>query len=238
MRVFAAIVLFLSALCHPAFAREYAMPAAVSFVPIDLAGHVGGLEPVLTIRVGGETKIYPLRILALHGVINDTVGGISLALSYCGPCGTVGAYQTQGQMLRAYMEDDQQEMDLVNMKGARWAQATGEPLGTRQALLKAVPATVVSMARARQAVDAGDLVLVLQDTDRSRIPIPKTLALPGQTPASQTDFDDTTANTTKVLDARSWSLDVLSPERRLTGEDRLILLETPQGGIQGPPAPR
>ncbi|MEM7569486.1 MAG: DUF3179 domain-containing (seleno)protein [Pseudomonadota bacterium] len=221
----------------PVQAQNYPAPSAISFVPLDLAGHVGGLEPVLSVELSGVTKIYPLRILSLHGVVNDTINGQSLALTYCGPCGTVGAFRTNGTSLRAKLDEGGAAMLLEGPRGALWSQADGEALGARQSMLKALPSAVVSMARARQAARADDVVLVLQDTQRSRIPSPKTLALPGQRVATPGSEDDEQANTTKVLDARSWSLDVLSPERRLGNEERLILLEKRQGAQQGPPAP-
>ncbi|MGD1953941.1 MAG: DUF3179 domain-containing (seleno)protein [Sphingomonadales bacterium] len=221
-----------------ATAQSYMPPAKTSFVPLELAGHVGGLEPVLMVPSQTVTKIYPLRILAFHGVINDELAGIDLALTYCGPCGTVGAFRTNGVAIRAQLESEEPIMTLVGPDGQTWSQEDGEPLTGRAGMLKAVPATVVSMARARQAAVETDVVLVLQDTAASRVPTPKTLALPGQRDLVATPEDAAGANTTKVLDARSWSLDVLAPERRLTGEDRLILLEKPQSGVQGPPAPR
>lgn len=238
LRAFALILAASMWFAAPALANDYDAPSNISFVPLDLAGHVGGLEPVLSVSRGDVTKIYPLRILALHGVINDTLSGTALALTYCGPCGTVGAFQTKGNTLSAAIEEDTAAMVLADARGQRWAQSDGEPLGPGGDMLKAMPSSVVSMARARQAAGAEQVVLVLQDTERSRIPIPKTLALPGASTVQKDRQEDSQANTTKVLDARSWSLDVLSPEKRLTGEERLILLEKRQGDVQGPPRPQ
>lgn len=221
------------------------MPAAqATFVPIELAGHVGGLEPVLSVKIGQETKVYPLRILALHGVINDVIAQRPMALSYCGPCGTVGAFQRPADTtLTAAYALRTQEMTLQNTRGQMWSQSSGDGLkagGRAPAMLSAVPSQVISMARVRQAA-VGGVVLVLQDTDVSRVPTPKTLALPGAATSvgPESDENDVAAsNKTKVLDARSWSLDLLSPERRLGGEERLILLENRASkGAVGPPAP-
>lgn len=217
--------------------------AAASFVPMELAGHVGGLEPVLSVTIGQETKVYPLRILALHGVINDVVGALPLALSYCGPCGTVGAFKRPARTtLAAVFDPKASEMALVSVAG-EWSQRSGDgtaKAGKAPAMLSAVPSQVVSMARVRQAARADQIVLVLQDTTISRVPTPKTLALPGSsanTANAQDSNDVAAANETKVLDARSWSLDLLSPERRLGDEERLILLEKRSSGVVGPPSP-
>lgn len=236
-------------LCGPAAAQQPrgAMPSAeATFVPIELAGHVGGLEPVLSVNVGQETKVYPLRILALHGVINDVISGRAMALSYCGPCGTVGAFQRPGNTkLTAVYDARAKDMTLLSAQGQEWSQSSGDGMrtkGSAPAMLSAMPSKVISMARVRQAAAGADgVVLVLQDTDVSRVPTPKTLALPGATlSAGEVDEDNDVAasNKTKVLDARSWSLDLLSPERRLGDEERLILLEDRAAkGAVGPPAP-
>lgn len=234
-------------LCPPALAQQRVVrlpDAQASFVPLELAGHVGGLEPVLSVTIGQETKVYPLRILALHGVINDQVGKMPLALSYCGPCGTVGAFKRPAHTkLAAIYDPKASEMALVNTAGTQWSQRSGDgtaKAGKAPTMLSAAPSEVVSMARVRQAATADQVVLVLQDTPLSRVPTPKTLALPGSASNSanaQDSNDVAAANQTKVLDARSWSLDLLSPERRLGDEERLILLEKRPSQTVGPPKP-
>lgn len=242
------LLAFALSLITPSAAQNVQRLAAAqaSFVPIELAGHVGGLEPVLAVSIAQETKVYPLRILALHGVINDVVAGTPLALSYCGPCGTVGAFnRPEAMQLTAFFDPRAAAMVLANSAGQSWSQKSGDGLqkgGAAPQMLTAVPSQVVSMARVRQAAEADQVVLVLQDTAQSRVPTPKTLALPGSardgTTLSDDDNDETGAsNQTKVLDARSWSLDLLSPEKRLSGEDRLILLEDKRSAPVGPPAP-
>ncbi|MEM6683563.1 MAG: DUF3179 domain-containing (seleno)protein [Pseudomonadota bacterium] len=238
------------ALCTAPLCAAYAddpillPPAKAAFVPVELAGHVGGLEPVLSVTIGSETKAYPLRILAFHGVINDVVAGTPLALSYCGPCGTVGAFKRAPEMfLEAIYDRDKTSMMLINKAGAKWAQKSGDGANTKKGaprMLSAVPSQVVSMARVRQSATGDQVVLVLQDTAVSRVPTPKTLALPGNLAGTRGSDEDTGAvgaNQTKVLDARSWSLDLLSPERRLGNEERLILLERKPAVQAGPPAP-
>jgi hypothetical protein len=41
---------------------------------------------VIGVQMGGETKAYPLRVLALHEVVNDEVGGEPVAVTYCPLC--------------------------------------------------------------------------------------------------------------------------------------------------------
>jgi hypothetical protein len=48
--------------------------------------------PVVVVRVGGEVRAYPLAILEWHEVVNDTVAGRPLAITYCPLCNTAVVY--------------------------------------------------------------------------------------------------------------------------------------------------
>jgi 4-amino-4-deoxy-L-arabinose transferase-like glycosyltransferase len=39
-------------------------------------------EPVVLVSIGGETHIYPMNILVWHNVVNDTVGGTPIAVTF------------------------------------------------------------------------------------------------------------------------------------------------------------
>jgi hypothetical protein len=44
-------------------------------------------EPVLALEIEGDHRAYPVQILMWHEIVNDTVGGIPVAVTYC-PCVT------------------------------------------------------------------------------------------------------------------------------------------------------
>ena len=44
-------------------------------------------EPVQTVDINGEVKAYPLGILIWHEIVNDTIGGVPVVVTYC-PCAT------------------------------------------------------------------------------------------------------------------------------------------------------
>ncbi|MDJ0797224.1 MAG: DUF3179 domain-containing protein [Calothrix sp. MO_167.B12] len=50
-------------------------------------------ELVMGVVMNGEAKAYPLGIMNWHEMVNDTVGGINLAVSYCPLCDTMVAFQ-------------------------------------------------------------------------------------------------------------------------------------------------
>jgi len=68
------------AINHPRFLR----PAQVTF----LSAH----EPVLALQIGADARAYPVQILIWHEIVNDTVGGVPVAVTYCPLCNSAIAY--------------------------------------------------------------------------------------------------------------------------------------------------
>jgi hypothetical protein len=51
------------------------------------ANHLlGGMDPVLGVDVHGDARAYPTQLLALHEVVDDTVGGRPIAVTWCPLC--------------------------------------------------------------------------------------------------------------------------------------------------------
>ena len=50
-------------------------------------------EWVVGIEVNGEAKAYPYGILNWHEIVNDTIGGVNVAVSYCPLCDTILAFE-------------------------------------------------------------------------------------------------------------------------------------------------
>ncbi|MCP4327379.1 MAG: DUF3179 domain-containing protein [Alphaproteobacteria bacterium] len=46
----------------------------------------GDEEPVITVAIDGDLKAYPLRVLMWHEIVNDTIGGVPIAVTYCPLC--------------------------------------------------------------------------------------------------------------------------------------------------------
>lgn len=49
-------------------------------------------EPVIVMHLGGESRIYPLQILTWHEIINDTLGGVPIAVTFCPLCNSALAF--------------------------------------------------------------------------------------------------------------------------------------------------
>lgn len=52
-------------------------------------------DPVVSVTVGDETRAYPLRILVWHEIVNDTIGDLAIAVTYCPLCGTAMVFERQ-----------------------------------------------------------------------------------------------------------------------------------------------
>ena len=50
-------------------------------------------EPVLVVDIDGDVRAYPIQILMWHEIVNDTVGGIPLAVTYCPLCNSAITFQ-------------------------------------------------------------------------------------------------------------------------------------------------
>jgi hypothetical protein len=43
-------------------------------------------EPVIAVAVAGRARAYPLQILIWHEIVNDTLAGVPIAVTYCPLC--------------------------------------------------------------------------------------------------------------------------------------------------------
>lgn len=49
-------------------------------------------EPVIVMSLAGQSRIYPLQILTWHEIINDTLGGVPIAVTFCPLCNSALAF--------------------------------------------------------------------------------------------------------------------------------------------------
>jgi len=58
------------------------------FVPSSDADYVSDTDIVIGLRINGEAKAYPLFIMVWHEIVNDEIGNIPVAVTYCPLCFT------------------------------------------------------------------------------------------------------------------------------------------------------
>jgi hypothetical protein len=67
-----------------------------SFVDVDQASEwLDPVEPVVFVQVGDDARAYPLQILTWHEIVNDTLGGLPLVVTFCPLCNTAIAFERQ-----------------------------------------------------------------------------------------------------------------------------------------------
>ena len=82
-------------------------------------------------EIEGVARFYPLRILTTHEIVNDEVGGIPFAVTYCPLCNTAVAFdrRVDGEVLRFGVSGLLRKSDLVmwdDVTQSLWQQITGE----------------------------------------------------------------------------------------------------------------
>jgi hypothetical protein len=66
---------------------------APEFSSIEDAGWIGRDTEVVGIVVGGEARAYPIRMLDFHQIVNDTIAGVPVVVTYDPLAGTPAAYR-------------------------------------------------------------------------------------------------------------------------------------------------
>ena len=59
-----------------------------TFVAVDAAKRLSDTEPVIGLIVNGVAKAYPLNILIWHEIVNDSIGGVPVTVTFCPLCNT------------------------------------------------------------------------------------------------------------------------------------------------------
>lgn len=66
---------------------------APSFVDVaDNLDIIGDSEPIIAVEINGDARAYPARIMIWHEIVNDTVGGVPVAVTYCPLCNSAIAF--------------------------------------------------------------------------------------------------------------------------------------------------
>jgi hypothetical protein len=66
------------------------------FVDVEQASEwLDPVEPVVFVQMGDDARAYPLQILTWHEIVNDTLGGLPLVVTFCPLCNTAIAFERQ-----------------------------------------------------------------------------------------------------------------------------------------------
>lgn len=122
-------------------------------------------EPVVIVEHGTDARAYPLQILIWHEIVNDTVGGVPLSVTFCPLCNTSIAFDrrlegrvldfgTTGKLHKSalVMYDRQTESWWWQVSGLA---IVGDLTGKR---LTVLPSQIVSWELFRRARPAGKVL--------------------------------------------------------------------------------
>lgn len=62
----------------------------------DVADTIDQLQPaesVVALEINGDARAYPVRVLIWHEIVNDTVGGVPVSVTYCPLCNSAVSYR-------------------------------------------------------------------------------------------------------------------------------------------------
>ena len=195
-------------------------------------------EPVVALEIAGDARAYPVQVLIWHEIVNDTVGGVPVAVTYCPLCNSavtfertvqdrVNSFGTSGSLYNSalVMYDRATESLWTHFDGRA---VVGYLAGEQ---LEFVPSSLVSWAEFKAANPDG---MVL---DRDRTGHRRSYGTnPYQgydDPGSSTYFPTTGSDLARAKQrvvgltigemSKAWSLDVIA------GSDRRVTAETFSG---------
>ncbi|MDQ2997792.1 MAG: DUF3179 domain-containing protein, partial [Chloroflexota bacterium] len=122
-------------------------------------------EPVILVQVGAVVRAYPIQILIWHELVNDTVGGQPLVVSFCPLCNTAIAFDRtlDGRVLDFGTTGRLRYSNLImydRQTETWWQQATGRAIVGAQtgAQLAFYPAAIVAWADFKAAHPDGQVL--------------------------------------------------------------------------------
>ncbi len=215
--------------------------APVFGIAADFQG-LAGTEPVIGLIVNGEAKAYPLQFLTRHEIVNDEIGGVPVAVTFCPLCNTAIVFERtiDAQVLEFGVSGNLRNSDLImydRQTESWWQQFTGDAivgdmLGTN---LNILPSRLESWDNFRARAPQGAQVMVAQTLfgsygvnpyagyDSSIQPFLYFGDLPTDIPALARVVTLETTN-----GKAAWSLDLVKAKKRIKVDDIVITWEPGQ----------
>ncbi len=127
---------------------------------------IGPFEPVISLVINGDARAYPLRIMLWHEIVNGTVGGVPVLVSYCPLCnsGVVFDRRLGGRALVFGNTGRIRHLDMVMYdKGSEsfWQQFTGAAIVGKLTgkTLQPLPSRLESLASFRARAPGGRVLV-------------------------------------------------------------------------------
>lgn len=144
------------------------------FEAISTIKNLGENEPVIVLKVGGETKVYPLSVLIWHEIVNDFIAGMPVTVTYCPLCNAAIVFEARlnGQKLTFGTTGKLRHSDLImydRQSESWWQQFSGQGIVGEMTgqELKMLPARIESFGLVAQNSPQA-MVLVPNNPDERR----------------------------------------------------------------------
>ena len=207
------------------------------FVPIDEAD-LPDIEPVIGFGIGDDMRAYPLRVMMWHEIVNDVVGGVPVAVTFCPLCNASMVFdrRVDGQVLDFGTTGKLRHSDLVmydRQTESWWQQFLGEAIvgeltGKR---LKIIPSRIESVAKFRSRAPDGKFLVPTRPGTRRYGDNPYRgydssswpMLFKGEAPKGVAPLSRVV-----TVGKEAWSLELVRKMKRITKGDLVITWEAGQ----------
>ncbi|MCI0584808.1 MAG: DUF3179 domain-containing protein [Chloroflexi bacterium] len=122
-------------------------------------------SPVIRLEAGGEVRAYPIAILMWHEIVNDTLGGVPVVVTFCPLCNTGLVFEREldGVVHDFGTTGNLRYSDLVmydRQTESWWQQATGQAIvgELTGSALRFLPSQIVSLGDVAAADPGADVL--------------------------------------------------------------------------------
>ncbi|MDP6259347.1 MAG: DUF3179 domain-containing protein [Rhodospirillales bacterium] len=136
------------------------------FTDVSKVKRLKSTVPVISFTLNGESKAYPLGILMRHEIVNDRVGGVPVAVTYCPLCNAAIVFDAKldGKVLDFGTTGKLRNSDLVmydRQTESWWQQFLGEGIvgSMTGKKLKMLPSRIEAFGRYKKAHPNGKVLL-------------------------------------------------------------------------------
>ena len=136
-------------------------------------------EPVLAVEIDGKAKAYPLNMLTMHEISNDTLSGVPILPTYCPLCNSGIVYDRRLQhngenhLLKFEVSGMLRNSDMVmadKKTESWWQQLTGNAIvgDFTGARLRVIPSVVISVEEFFERYPGGRILSTQTHTDAEK----------------------------------------------------------------------
>lgn len=206
-------------------------------------------EPVIGLIINSDARAYPLRILMWHEIVNDTVGGVPVSVTYCPLCNSAIVFERkiEGKVTTFGTTGKLRNSDMVmydRLTESWWQQFLGEAIVGKMTgmRLKSLPARLESFHEFKQRAPAGKVQIPTDPNlrDYGRNPYAFYDSRKGPYELFTGPFPQYIDPMVRVVvvDGKAWALPLIREKGRIIDGDLLLSWKPGQSSALDSPAIR